>query len=112
MAIAALVLGILALALSFTVVGGIVLGILALVFGLVAARRAKRGDGGGRGMATAGWILGLIGIVLAVVLIVVGVSILNSPSGKTLRSCLSDAGSDQTKVQQCEDQFRNNINGS
>lgn len=109
MAVAALVLGILAIVLSFTVIGGIVLGLLAVVLGLIASGRAKRGQAAGRGMAIAGYVTGAIGVLLAVGLVVLGVSLLNSPSGKTLQKCLKNAGSDQAAVQRCNDQFRNDI---
>src|SRR5665213_3215703 len=40
----ALVLGVIAVVLSWTVVGGIILGVLAVVFGIVGRGRAKRGE--------------------------------------------------------------------
>jgi len=107
MATAALVLGILALVTCFTVWGGVLLGLLAIILGGIAVRRANRGEGFGRGRAIAGIVTGLIGLVLAVVLVAVGVSILNSPAGKNLRSCLKDANGNQQQVQQCQDQYRN-----
>ncbi len=112
MATAALVLGILALVTCWTVIGGVLLGLLAVIFGIVGLRRANRGLALGRGRAIAGIILGLLGIVVAGLLIAVGVSLLNSDEAKTLQSCLKDAGNDQAKVQQCQDQFRDQVNGS
>jgi len=111
MATAALVLGILALITSWTVVGGVLLGLLAVIFGIVGLRRANRGLALGRGRAISGIILGLLGILVAGLLIAVGVSLFNSDEGKNLRSCLRDAGNDQTRVQQCQDQFRDQVNG-
>ena len=63
-AIAALVLGI---------IGG---SVLAIVFGFVARHRIERSGGvkGGRGMATAGIVLGSIWLTLIVVLVVLGVT--------------------------------------
>jgi hypothetical protein len=112
MATAALVLGILALITSFTVIGGVLLGLLAIIFGIIGLRRANRGLALGRGRAIAGIILGLLGIVVAGLLIAVGVSLFNSDEGKNLRDCLGNAGSDQTKIQQCQDQFRDQVGGS
>jgi Domain of unknown function (DUF4190) len=109
MATAALVLGILAIITSFTVIGGVLLGVLAVIFGVIAARRASRGLGLGRGRAIAGVITGVLGILLAVVLIAVGVSVLNSPAGKNLRSCIKDANGNQQKVQQCDDKYRDQV---
>src|ERR1700722_4273019 len=66
---AALVLGILAIVLSWTVLGGIVLGVLAVIFGIVGRGRANRGEATNRGSATAGIVTGVIGVVLAGALI-------------------------------------------
>jgi uncharacterized integral membrane protein len=110
MATAALVLGILALITSWTVIGGILLGLLAIIFGIIGLRRANRGLALGRGRAIAGIILGLLGIVVAGLLIAVGVSLFNSDEGKNLRNCLNDAGNNQTKIQQCQDEFRDQVN--
>ena len=55
------VLGILALLLSWTILGGVVLGLLAIILGWVASRRARRGLASGRGMAITGIVLGVVG---------------------------------------------------
>ena len=64
LAIAALVCGLVGL-LAFP----IILGPLALVFGLIALNKAKQGAGN-RGMAIAGIVLGVIDIALFVILVV------------------------------------------
>lgn len=102
---AALVLGIIAIVLSWTVVGGIVLGILAVVFGIVGRGRASRGEATNRGSATAGIVTGVIGVVLAGALIAFGFSVLNSPAGKNLQQCLKNANGDKAAVSQCEAQY-------
>lgn len=107
MATAALVLGILALVTSITVIGGVLFGLLAIVFGIVAGRRAKRGLAPGRGRAVAGIVLGLLGLIISVALIAFGVSILNSPSGKNLQDCLKNANGNQSAIQQCQQQYVN-----
>jgi len=68
MATAALVLGIIALVLSWIPIinnAGIICGILAVIFGFVGYRRAKRIDGIGKGAALAGIICGALGVVIA-----------------------------------------------
>jgi len=102
---AALVLGIIAVVLSWTVVGGIVLGILAVVFGFVGRGRVKRGEADNRRGANAGIITGIVAIVLAGGLIALGVSVLNSPAGKNLQQCLKNAHGDKAAVSQCESQY-------
>jgi hypothetical protein len=112
MATAALVLGLLAVITSFTLIGGLLLGLLAIIFGIIGLRRANRGLALGRGRAIAGIILGLLGMVLAGALIAIGISLFNSEEGKNLQDCLKNAGSDQSQIQQCQDQFRDQVGGS
>ncbi|WP_311137453.1 DUF4190 domain-containing protein [Streptomyces sp. I6] len=65
MGITALVLGIIAVV-GFCLYGlGIVLGVLALIFGFVGRARARRGEANNGGMALAGIILGAVGIVVS-----------------------------------------------
>ncbi len=72
MAIAAMVLGILGILLAWTL-WGVVLPILAVIFGILGRRQAQERGGQGSGMAMAGLIMGIIGIVefLAVLVVVV-----------------------------------------
>ena len=67
-AIAALVVGILAPlgAFLFFGVSGVILGAVAVFLGLTARSRIKKSGGvlGGGGMALAGWIAGVVGIVI------------------------------------------------
>ncbi|MBT3072284.1 DUF4190 domain-containing protein [Streptomyces sp. CYG20] len=66
---AALVLGIISVV-GFCMYGvNIVLGILALIFGIIGLGRAKRGEATNRGMAIAGIITGSVGIVLGSVIL-------------------------------------------
>ncbi|MFP1629087.1 DUF4352 domain-containing protein [Streptomyces sp. 5K101] len=68
---AALVLGIIGTVTGFVPLlfwlGGL-LGLLALVLGLIGRGRAKRGEAGNKGAATAGAILGLIAMIVGVVI--------------------------------------------
>ncbi|MFG2718034.1 DUF4190 domain-containing protein [Streptomyces sp. NPDC048416] len=69
---AAMVLGIIACASMFCTWGiaGIVLGVLALIFGLLGKGRAARGEANNRGQAVAGVVMGIIGIVLGIAILV------------------------------------------
>jgi uncharacterized integral membrane protein len=109
MATAALVFGILALITSFTLVGGLLLGLLALIFGVIGLRRASRGLALGRGRAIAGIILGVLAIVVSGALIAAGLSLFNSKDGKDLQSCLKKAGTSQSQIQKCQDQFKKKV---
>lgn len=65
MGIASLVLGIIAVA-GFCLYGlGIILGVLALIFGILGRGRANRGEANNGGVALAGIILGSVGIVVS-----------------------------------------------
>ncbi|MDQ0793693.1 DUF4190 domain-containing protein [Streptomyces sp. B1I3] len=65
--IAAMVLGIIAVV-GFCMWGfGIILGILALIFGIIGRGRAKRGEATNGGMALAGIILGSVSIVISAI---------------------------------------------
>jgi hypothetical protein len=112
MAIGALVLGILALLFCWTVIGGILFGLVALILGFIASGRAKRGVATGRGMAIAGIVLGLLGLLISVGLVVLGVSLLNSDSAQTLKQCVQDANGDQAKIEQCQRDFQNKLQGN
>ncbi|MCW2497733.1 DUF4190 domain-containing protein [Jatrophihabitans sp.] len=71
-AVAALVLGIVSILLCWTTLIDIVPVVLSLVFGTLARRQSARDPRlGGRGMATAGIICGVVGAVLAIALTVV-----------------------------------------
>lgn len=74
-ATAALVLGILSLLLFWAFGVGVILGILAVVFGILGRNRAKEmASGGNQGRATAGIVTGVLGTIgggLFIVLIVV-----------------------------------------
>ncbi|MEU8622611.1 DUF4190 domain-containing protein [Streptomyces sp. NPDC048623] len=64
---AAMVLGIIAVA-GFCAYGlGSILGILALIFGVIGLKKANRGEATNRGMAIAGIVLGAIGTVISAV---------------------------------------------
>ncbi|MFC9792654.1 DUF4190 domain-containing protein [Streptomyces sp. NPDC127584] len=67
MGTAAMVLGIIAVA-GFCLWGlGAVLGILALIFGIIGVKKCGRGEATNRGMAVTGIVLGSIGIVVSAV---------------------------------------------
>jgi hypothetical protein len=70
MGTAALVLGIIATVLFCVWPLSIVLGILAVIFGMVGRAKARRGEATNPGQALAGIICGAVGLVLAIALIV------------------------------------------
>jgi hypothetical protein len=109
LAIAALVLGILAVVLFWTVVGGVLLGILALVFGIIGARRARGGRAPRRTMSIFGAVLGVLGVIGSVVIIAIGASILNSDEFKDFDDCVQHADT-QSERDACADDFNEDVN--
>lgn len=107
--IAALILGLLALLLCWTIVGGLVFGILALIFGLLGRARAKRGEATNGGVSLGGVVLGIIGLLLTIGLVAVGASLLNSPAGQNYEQCIQQSGRDPAKMQQCFSEFGNQV---
>ncbi|MDP2750557.1 MAG: DUF4190 domain-containing protein [Nanoarchaeota archaeon] len=69
-AIASLILGILSILLGWFPLFGWIFIILALIFGVIALKQIKNQGLTGRGLAIAGTIMGIIGIILAAILFV------------------------------------------
>lgn len=103
--VAALIVGIIALIGSFTVVGGVVLGIAAIVLGVLGRGRVKKGEADNGGMAIAGIVLGAIALVLSAIVLAAGAAFFFSDSGQGLFDCLEQAGTDQAAVDACETEF-------
>ncbi|MGV9803348.1 DUF4190 domain-containing protein [Mycobacterium sp. NPDC003449] len=111
--IAALVTAIVGLVLVWSVVGGFVLGIVAIVLGLIAHGRCKRGEATNSGVAISGIVLGAIAIVVSLVFIAIWVTVgtrwFEDVGGRDYISCLEDAGNDQAAQRRCEDAFEKRL---
>ncbi|MCC3327782.1 DUF4190 domain-containing protein [Nocardia abscessus] len=109
LAITALVFGILALLFFWTIIGGYVGGVFAVIFGIIAVVKARAGTAGGMGMAIAGVVLGVLGIVGAVLFTIVGYSFFIDSGGKDFVDCVNKAGNDQSKIEQCEREWNQKL---
>ncbi len=107
--IAALIVAIIALVTSFSIAGGVVLGIIAVILGFMGRGRVKRGEADNGGVATSGIVLGLVAIVVGLAFIAIWVGLFNEVGAGDYFDCLQQAGQDRTKVQQCSDQFRQSV---
>lgn len=107
--IAALVVAIVALISSVSVFGGILLGIVAVILGVIGRGRVKRGEADNGGVALAGIILGIISIIAGLAFIAIWVGLFKDVGGGGYIDCLQRAGQDRTAVQQCSDQFRESM---
>jgi hypothetical protein len=97
---AALVFGILAL-LSGVILIGAILGVVAIILGFAGRARVKRGEATNGGSAMAGILTGLVGIIIAGIVIAAGVSWMNSPTGKNYTNCVKAANGNQAAINQC-----------
>jgi hypothetical protein len=94
-AVTALVLGVLAIPLCFTVYVGALLGLAGLVVGICALTITRRRELTGRGMAVAGTVCALLGLAMSVALGAYGI--------KTYRDCQDRLGHKPTiaEVRDC-----------
>jgi Domain of unknown function (DUF4190) len=104
--IAALVVSIIAL---LSVFGGIVLGVVAIILGVLGLQRARRGEATNGGVAIAGIVLGILSIIVAIVAIALMVWFFDRVGGTDYMDCVSGAGGDQEAVQRCMDQFQERV---
>jgi hypothetical protein len=105
----ALVLAIIGLLLSFSVGGGILLGLVAIILGFIGRGRVKRGEATNGGVAMAGILLGLLAIIAGIAFIFIYLTVFNEVGGTDFVDCMNNAGSDSTAQQACADEFQQNI---
>ncbi|OBQ46723.1 hypothetical protein A4U61_14940 [Streptomyces sp. H-KF8] len=106
--IAALVLGLVGAVLFWTVIGGIVLGLLALIFGVIGYRRKKHGVATNGTMSVIGAVIGALALVASSVLLAVGAAVFNSDEFKNYTDCVEHAGTEADR-QQCAKDFDRDV---
>ena len=104
--IASLVTAIIAL---LSVLGGIVLGVVAVILGFLGWGKAKRGEANNGGIAVAGIVLGFLSIIEAIAVIGLIFWGFDEVGGTDYIDCLSRAGSDSQAAQRCAEQFTENM---
>lgn len=107
--IASLITAIVSLPAALSVFGGFLLGVVAVILGFVGYSRAKRGEANNGGVAIAGIVLGVVGIILSALVIALGVWGFFKIGGGDYVDCMQKAGNDRTAQLQCEDQFKSNF---
>ncbi|MFG1934300.1 DUF4190 domain-containing protein [Mycobacterium sp. NPDC048908] len=107
--IAALVVAIVGLVLCWSVAGGVVLGLVAVILGIVARGRVRRGEATNGGVAIAGIVLGILAIVISLVFIPIWYGMFREVGGSDYVECVSKAGSNEQEIQKCADQFRERV---
>lgn len=104
--IAALIVAIAGIVTALSVIGGVALGLAAVVLGLIGRGRAKRGEADNGGVALAGIVLGALAVVAGIGCIFVYVGIWRTAGAGDYVACMSKAGSDTDAQEQCTDRFR------
>jgi hypothetical protein len=106
---AALIAGILSLPAAFTVFGGFILAIIGIILGVMGYRRARSGVANNGGMAIAGIVLSVLGIILSAVIVAVGVWGFFKVGGRDFVDCMQQAGSDEAAQMRCQREFEGNL---
>lgn len=106
--IAALVLAIIGLLFCWSIFGGVILGIIAVIVGFVARGRVKRGEADNGGIAMAGIVLGFLSIVAGLVFVAIYFLVFRQVGGNYI-DCMNKAGNDTSAKQQCADEFRQHL---
>lgn len=106
--VAALTLGVAAALLFWTVLGGAVLGLLALIFGIAGYRRGQRGEATNGTLALSGALVGGFGLMGSAVMLAFIVWTLSSGDYGELESCVREAAT-AVERKQCEEDFVKDI---
>lgn len=110
--IAALVLGIVSILAAVTLIGvilGIPLGLLALILGIIGMRRVGKGVATNKGVAIAGIVTGLLGLILSIAIVAVGATFFANSGGSDLVQCIQQAAGDQARTLQCQQQYQQQV---
>jgi hypothetical protein len=105
---AALVVGVVALLTSWLVLGGL-LGIVAVILGVIGLGRVKRREASNRGSAIAGVVLGVLSALVAAAVIAAGAAFFTSDTFQNLAECLEQAGPDPAAQQECQREAEQNV---
>lgn len=104
-----MVIAIIGLVFCWSVFGGVILGVCAVIIGFVARGRVKRGQATNGGVAIAGIVLGFLAIIVSLIFIPIWIGMFDEVGGTDYVDCLSKAGSDEQAIQRCADQFRDRV---
>lgn len=108
----ALILGIAGLLAFWSVAGGVLLGVAAVVLGLIGRGRARRGEATNGGVAVAGVVLGALAVVLSLAFIAVWAGVFDAVGGDDYLDCVSRAGTDQQALDGCIDQLTDRVDAT
>jgi lysylphosphatidylglycerol synthetase-like protein (DUF2156 family) len=94
-----------------TVPVAIVLGLAAVVLGVMGRSRVRRGLATNRGSATFGLVTGLLSLLILAGLAIGGVALFNAnkDEAKSYGDCVQQAGTNSQALQNCTEQFKNEL---
>jgi hypothetical protein len=105
----ALVLAVLALLFSWSIIGGVVGGLIAVVLGFAGRGRAARGAADNGPIANAGIGLGALAVIVGVAFVPIWVGFFTEAGMGDYVRCMEQAGTDRAAQTQCENTFRERI---
>ncbi len=97
--------------LILTVPVAIILGLAAVVLGVMGRSRVRRGLATNRGSATFGLVTGLLSLLILAGLAVGGVALFNAnkDEAKNYGECVQQAGTNSQALQDCTEQFKDEL---
>lgn len=107
---AALVLGILGLLTSWLVFGGL-LGLVAIVLGVIGLGKVRKHEASNKGSAVAGIVLGVLSILVAGALVALGAAFFNSDQGQQFAECVQEAAGDPVAEAECQREVEESLGG-
>jgi hypothetical protein len=105
----ALALAIVGLAACWSVIGGLICGLVAVTLGFLGRARANRGQADNGAIATAGVALGVVAVVVSLVFIAIWSYAWRDADGAGYLDCTVRAGNDQQAVQACTDRWMDGV---
>jgi hypothetical protein len=106
---AALAVAIVGLATCWSILGGVVCGVVAVVLGVMGRGRASRAEADNGAIATAGIALGGLAVVVSLAFVAIWGYAWRDVGGAGYLDCAMRAGSDQTAVNACTDAWLDEI---
>lgn len=104
----ALALAVVGLVCSLSIVGGVALGVVAIILGFSGRQRAKLGGATNGEVATAGMVLGALAIVVSLAAIAIWVRGYEEVDFGGYVRCVS-SNSDPQHIDQCANEFRQRV---
>lgn len=105
----ALVLAMLALLFSWSILGGVIGGAIAVVLGFAGRGRAARGAADNAPIANAGIGLGALAVIVGVAFVPIWIGFFTEAGMGDYVRCMEQAGTDRTAQEQCENTFRERV---